>query len=378
MTVWGRIGIAGMALMLIAESAQAQDARVEMLERQLADRDKVMLELLERVEFLEQRLGVTQSARDTPEEQAAPTTAGTAPPAPGTAPPAPGTVVVDAQTAERALERSLSREGALLLRSGVLEIEPSIGFARQEDVTPSFVNLGGGVVAGETERNANRYTADLSARLGLPWGAQLELGVPYRRRHVKTVTNVGFAPTTASSQTGHGLGDVRVGLAKTLLREGRWRPDLIGRVTWNTDSGRRQDNGVSLGGGFHELQGALTAIKRQDPVVLIGSVSYQHTFEKSQIQPGPVVAMNLGAALAVSPETSLRMFVSAAYQDDAEVFGSKIDGSDRTIGTFVVGGSTLLAPGVLLNATLGVGLTDDADDFSLILSLPIRFNTPLF
>jgi hypothetical protein len=55
------------------------------------------------------------------------------------------------------------------------------------------------------------------------------------------------------------------------------------------------------------------------------------------------------------------------------VFGREIDGSDRNIGTFVVGGSTLLARGTLLNLSAGIGLTDDADDFSLSLSLPIRF-----
>ena len=364
------IALAGLALMLTATPIQAEDTRVEVLQRQLAERDKVMLELLRRVETLEKQIGVPRAVRDSAEASKSVAVNKTAS--------APGSVIVTERMAERALERSLSREGALLLPTGVLEVEPSLTFTRQEDATSLFVTSGGLIVAGETEINANRFSADLGLRLGLPWDAQLELGLPYRRAEVETVTNVGFAPITTSGSSGGGLGDLRIGLAKSLLREGLWRPDLVGRFTWNTASGENRDNGVSLGGGFHELQASLTAIKRQDPVVFIAGLSYQHSLEKNQITPGPVIATNLGAAIALSPETSLRFSLSGAYQGETELFGSDVDGSDQVIGSFIIGSSTLLAPGVLLNGTLAFGLTDDADDMSILFSLPIRFNTPLF
>jgi hypothetical protein len=37
-----------------------------------------------------------------------------------------------------------------------------------------------------------------------------------------------------------------------------------------------------------------------------------------------------------------------------------------------------MAPGTLLRLLGGIGLTDDADDFSLSLSLTRRFENPLF
>jgi hypothetical protein len=135
---------------------------------------------------------------------------------------------------------------------------------------------------------------------------------------------------------------------------------------------------VSLGGGFHELRGSLTAIKRQDPIVFVGGLAYEHTFEEGPVQPGPAVSAGFGSFIALSPETSLRLLLSAAYQDETELSGNKIDGSDRTIGTFVVGGSTLLATGTLLNLSAAIGLTDDADDFSISLSLPIRLGRRLY
>lgn len=369
-----RPGLAAFVLTLCAAGAQAQGAREQALERTLQERDRVISELLERVEALERRVGVQRRATDTANDAV-----------PGaerilgeTSERAPGAVVVEEGAAERALERSLTRAGALLLPTGILEIEPSLTYARREDAAPSFITSSGVLFAAETQRNVDSLTADLALRLGLPWDSQLEMGLPYRWRQVESVTRVGFTPTDSSSRSGTGSGDVRVGLAKTLLREGLWRPDLVGRIVWDTDTGKRDDNGVSLGGGFHELRGSLTAIKRQDPLVFVGGLSYQHAFERDQVRPGSTLAANFGSFIALSPETSLSLLLSGAHQQETELFGSKIAGSDQTIGTLVVGGSTLLARGTLLNLAVGVGLTNDADDFSITLSLPIRFDEPLY
>jgi len=40
----------------------------------------------------------------------------------------------------------------------------------------------------------------------------------------------------------------------------------------------------------------------------------------------------------------------------------------------VIGGSTLVVPGTLLNLSVGVGLTDDSNDFTVTLSLPSRLD----
>jgi len=131
---------------------------------------------------------------------------------------------------------------------------------------------------------------------------------------------------------------------------------------------------VALGGGFHELRGSLTAIKRQDPVAFVGGLSYQHVFESDLVRPGPTLSANFGSFIALSPETSLSLLLSVARQKETERFGLKIGGSGQTVGTLAVGGSTLLARGTLLNLSVGIGLTNDADDFSITLSLPIRFD----
>jgi len=368
-----------LVLVLATSAAYAADDRVQELERTVQQRDQVIIELLERVEALERRVGVSRTEIDDAEipqqQEAAPATEKDLSQA---STQAPGHVVVEEGAAERALERALTLEGALLLPPGVIEIEPSLIYARQEDTAPGFVMSGGGVAASELERNVNDVAADLALRLGLPWDSQLEIGVPYRWRNIESVTKVGFVPTDSSNESGNGWGDLRVGLAKTLIHEGQSHPDVVGRLTWNTDSGDIQDNNIALGDGFEQLRASLSAIKRQDPIAFVGGLSYEHVFEKENIQPGPTVAANIGGFIALSPETSLSLAFYAAYQDETEVSGVKIDGSDRTLASLAVGGSVLLAPGTLLNLSVGIGLTDDADDFSLALSVPIRLGGRLF
>ena len=362
----------GILLAALPLLAHAGDPRVAELERRLAERDRVILELLERVEALERRVGVAPQGRE-PAGQPADT-----PAPPADQAPAPGTVVVEEDEAERALERSLTRAGALLLPRGVLEIEPGLTYTRREDRAPVLLASGGGLAAGRTERDADTLTADLALRLGLPGDAQLELGLPYRWREMDTVTRVGLAPTGADEDAGAGLGDLRVGLARTLLREGLWRPDLVARLTWDSATGARDDDGVALGGGFHELRASLSTIKRQDPVAFVGGLSYEHAFEDDGLRPGASLGATFGSFVALSPETSLRVALAAARQGEAELDGDNLDGSGRTFGTLVLGGTTLLAPGTLLNLSAGVGLTDDADDFSVSVSLPVRLDGRLY
>ena len=359
-----------MLSLLLITIPQAHAASVRELGNQLQERDKVILELLERVEALEQQLGVksVKQATDIPAAEKKPATDSAQ---------APGLVVVEEGAAERALERSLAREGALLLPPGLVELEARGSYTRQEETAPAFVPVDNQIFAAETERNVNNLTAGLELRMGLPWDSQFEIGIPYRWREVESVRRVDFAPVEAAKESGSGLGDLRLGLAKTLLEERRGFPDLIGRITWDTDTGKSRDNGISLAGGFHELHGSLTAIKRQDPVVFVGGLSYEHAFEKDQIQPGPVLAANMGGHIALSPKTSLSLFITAAHQQETKFSGEKVDGSDRMLGTFQLGGSTLLTRGTLLSLSGGMGLTDDADDFSISVSVTKRFRSPL-
>jgi len=355
-------------MLLIASIAHGDNTPTDTLRDQVRQRDQVILELLERVEALEQQVGITPApSKSTAEKK--PATTMTHQPQDH----APGLVVADEAMAERALERSLTRAGALLLSPGIVEVEPRLSYSRQEDGAPGFVSSGSGVVASQTELNSDNLVASVNLRVGLPGDAQLEIGLPYHWRRTETVTRVGFLPVSSDTQSGAGNGDVQLTLAKTLWHEDADEPSVIGRLSWDTDSGKQSDNNVSLGGGYQDVQGSLTFISRQDPVVFVTSVTYQHSAEKESIQPGDLVSASFGSYLALNPQTSMSFSLALAQQKETRLSGDPLPGSDRMIANLVIAGSSLIARGTLLNLSLGIGLTRDASDFSLTASLPVRF-----
>jgi hypothetical protein len=388
--------VAGMALTFCSvywEPAQAaaDDALVQNLLKKLDERDAVILDLVKRVQQLEQRVGAAGPADSavTPDVAATGATATGAAtvaasrstaqaespaetPASPQTPAAPGTFAVNPEDAKRALERTLVQAGALLLPFGAIDVEPGFTYQRRETTRPFLFQSEGLLQVGTLETRENELTGSLDFRFGLPWTSQLEFGVPYRYRDVSEV----FL-STEESTSASGFGDVNVGFAKEFLRERGWRPDLIGRVTWNSDTGQEK-NGLVLGSGFHSVTGSLTALKRQDPLAFIASGFYRTNFEKNDIDPGDEFGFILGTVLAASPDTSLSLSLQQTFANDVSLGGRSIPGSDQVSSVLVVGASSVLGRGVLLSLNAGIGLTDDAPDYFVGVSLPIRFNLPIW
>ena len=119
----------------------------------------------------------------------------------------------------------------------------------------------------------------------MPLDSQLEFGLPYNLVDQSDVDRWAASAFEQSSGTGQGLGDFSVGLAKTVLRESNWLPDVVLRVNWDTGTGEREQD-VALNGGFQELSGSMSLIKRQDPLVFVGGAFYEAAFEEDDIDPG--------------------------------------------------------------------------------------------
>jgi hypothetical protein len=362
--------------------AQTEDAiTIERLREELARRDAIIIDLVNRVEALEARQepGSGTAARV---QQDAPPAAIETPPA-GEAPaaniageeaPPGGDFTVDALAAERALERSLVQEGAFLLNPGQMELTPEFSFARTEDGFPTLFTSGAGTAIAQSERSRNFFDFTVGLRAGLPFDSQLEIAVPYRWVTQRTAVAVAGATTLESEASGSGLGDVELGLAKTLLHRNAWRPDLVGRVTWITGSGEESDDGVSLGGGTSALAGQLNAVWRRDPVVFLASAGYTTFFGSAH--PGDAAGLSLGTAIALSPETALTFSFDQSYAGKFAFNGVGQRGTETLSSTFNVSASTILGPRLFFRVTAGIGLTEDAPDYRLVFSLPLRFTAP--
>jgi hypothetical protein len=296
---------------------------------------------------------------------------------------APGQFEVDEEAAERALERTLVRTGVLLLPSGVMEVEPSLAYTRSElgvnnliilEDIPFILEDNIPFIATDDVRR-DIFDAEVAFRFGLPFDSQLDIAIPYRRVEESNVTNIPGLYRSMDSRSASGFGDIRLGLAKTLVREERWWPDLVGRVVWDTDTGSTSDAvGVALGDGFNSLGVSLNAVKRQDPLAFVGGLSYRTTFERDDIEPGDQFGLSLGAVLAASPETSMRFVFTQTVVDETEHNGRDVIGSDLVQGILTLGTSTIVGRATLLDVSADIGVTDEAQDYSLRLSLSKRFD----
>lgn len=292
----------------------------------------------------------------------------------------PGELAPDLEAAERALERTLVLRGQLLLPEGQVEVDPSLIYERTDRDVGFILALidadGDGIANEQTvdsiRRERDRVTALFDFRLGLPRDSQLEVRVPliYESFSERTLQSL---DAFQRDEDASGLGDIRIGFAKTLARESGAVPDIIGRIAWDTASGSDADI-VSLTSGYNEVIASLSAVRRLDPLVLTGGISYQNTFERDDVEPGDVFGFNFGTTLAASPSTALSLGFNASFRQDTKVNGATIEGSDQNEAFITFGVSSVIRRNALLSVNFGAGLTEDAPDYFFSASLPFRFN----
>jgi hypothetical protein len=251
---------------------------------------------------------------------------------------------------DRALERTLVREGALVLAPWTYELTPQFSYGHWDSVQDPTLR--------------NSYSAGLGFRMGLPWQSQISIALPY-------VWNEGRDPFPSSS----GWGDAGVLLSKELLQDNGSVPNLVASAGWTSPT--------SHGGSFAPIpyvsgfQGGFTASKRLDPLVVFLGVSYFSSAAReiagTRVNPSDVVGARTGLSLAVSPATSVTVGFNAAYLANVHASDLIVPKSDRLLSSVDVGFSTLVWNRTLLNITTQFGITGHVPNFRVITSLPVRF-----
>lgn len=386
---WLRTAIGSVVLALLASpevgaeqpTLKSLHQQLQRRDRKIEEQDRIIQDLARRLELLERQATSASHEVVAPSPPVKPRVA-EATPQP-TAPTqanggARGTQLkVDEEAAERALDRTLVVQGALLVPFKRAEIQPTFDYTRAETNDSFATTVNGSPTLANARVKRNAITPSLQFRAGLPWESQFELGIPYNIANQEVVQQVPGEGRLTRDKTGSAFGDVSLGLAKTVLREGSWWPDLITRLTYDSGSGQKLDHRVPLDAGFSSISGQLVALKRQDPLAFVASMFYQNTFADNHVRPGNRLGFNLGANLAASPETSLSLSLQQTFIDDLKVRKYVINDSDQVQSNLVFGASSILGRNVLLDVSGGVGLTNDAPDYFVEVALPIRFDVPL-
>jgi hypothetical protein len=256
----------------------------------------------------------------------------------------------DAEEMNRALERALVQQGGLLLPGGSYEIEPQFSYAHWDK-----------------SRSALRYESEaaLSLRAGLPAEFQVQVRAPYV--HVST-----------SESSEEALGDVEAALSRQVGRGDGLLPSLVGTLGWRARTGKDAfADDIPTGSGFDALQAGLTALKRRDPLVYYGGLSYSapraRDIDGVKVDPGDALGVRLGGILAARPDTSVSMGLSLSFVRATRLDGERVPESDTTLGVFQIGVGTILTRRTMLNVSADLRVTGEVPDFRLSLTLPVRF-----
>lgn len=372
-----------------AQPALGSDAKI--------DKDRIIADLVRRVELLERRLATNSGPASLPTHAGAPSQAsiGTPPPALntpslaqrsfGASPAASPTAVANTGTAPsanepadeettRALERTLIREGGLVLPPKTFEIDPRLTYEHRSANALQVVNIGGQAQISRQDLKRHATEMAIGLRAGMKWATQLEISVPYSVNRERRVIAGGTDQTDRAS----GFGNVEIGVTKQVVSEAGAMPGLLGTLRWSRAASAEDfGNPAAAGNSFSTVAGGLTFVKRRDPMVFVASLTHAVTHSRRinglDINPGNATGLRLGSFFAVSPDTSMRFGFDFTHSDELSVNGTDIAGSSTVRGLFNTGFSFVLSPEMLLGIEGGVGLTSDSPDFRLGVSLPIRF-----
>ena len=175
-----------------------------------------------------------------------------------------------------------------------------------------------------------------------------------------------------------GIGDVSTSLWKSLVSGKGSQPSLVASLQYIAPTGEDAgDADVPLGVGFRQLTARVSALETIAPVALFGDLYYTHyiseTISGINLNRDGAIGFGLGASLAVRPDVSLTGGVDFTFEDELELDGVTLDGTDTVLGRLELGVGVLLSRYVFLNVFGTFGITDDSPDLTVGMALPIRF-----
>jgi len=373
-------------LVLNITSAWADEnvnARINRLEQQLLIRDKLIRNLLDRVNALEDKLDQTNkslSSDATKNSDVAPTTTpivskSTTPAA--TTPPATDSLAQ--LRASAAFERTLIQRGGLLLAPYIWEIEPSVSYSHSssdhvviDGFTVAQVLVVGDIFNQRIDRDI--VQAALTLRMGLPADSQFELRVPYAHVEEK-VYNVDGKETSSSTNA---LGDIELAYSHQFSRGSQSDVSWLASLRWKTTTGQDPfalpQNTASIGSGYNSLQLTTTAIMPSDPVVFFGGLSYTANLPVNKsvgrVDPGDSYGFQAGIALSLNMDTSLSIGWEQRYTQKTKVNDQPIAGSYLNSGNLTFSVSHTMLSGRSYDVSANIGLTRDSPDAMFSIAVP--------
>ena len=192
------------------------------------------------------------------------------------------------------------RDQRILLAPNELTIDFGLFYTRNDDLV--LGNVGNGPTLGLVE--TDRFGGVLVGRYSIGRDTELFANTSYQTRRIAIIAN----GQPFSSNSRGDLGDVGLGIRRTVVHEGSGRPDVIVTV----------DGSIPTGASSYGLGGGVTLVKSFDPAVLFGSLNYRHTFSRefadiTRLQPRDRIDAEIGYAFALNDTLILNSALSGSF-----------------------------------------------------------------
>jgi excisionase family DNA binding protein len=262
---------------------------------------------------------------------------------------------------ERTAEDVFLRGQRVLLAPGEVVLDAGLFYSESDNQELAVVNGGIGLATVETET----FTGFLLGRYGLFEETEIFASTTYRDQDSDVL--VGNQKVDGSSRSE--MGDVRVGLRRTVLREDVGIPDVIltleGRIPTDDDH-----SSYGVGGG-------VALVKSIDPVVLFANANYLHTFSQdfddvTRLEAEDRVAATLGYAYALNDTITLSTSLSGLFLSESDF--DNVTLREQELFSLNFGLTSWLAKGLYIEPTVSYGLNGPGDSFVIGVTVPYTFS----
>lgn len=324
--------------------------------------------------------------------------------------PAP-TVGEERREEKKAVTRVAPPEkGGALLGTWRVVVEPSLEYDHfsAQNVSISGFTIFQAILIGRVaveKVKRDIFVPAMTFRLGIK-NSELNVRIPYLFRQDKII-----APRTGGSTSDlveknfsdSAIGDLEAYYYYHLIREGKWRswvPDVIVRLGGKFPTGKDPygltrrfdpDFGSVLatefptGTGHYGFSVGSTFIKSIDPAIVFLNVAYFNNLPRNvglagnppqdfgKIDLGNSFEYNLGLILALQEKLSLNFSYNQRVASRTTRNGVPLTDTSLNAISFKIGATYVISPRYTLDFNVGIGLSQDAPDVSVLVRLPISF-----
>ena len=260
---------------------------------------------------------------------------------------------------ERDAEDIFLRGQRVLLAPGEVVLDFGQFYSRSD--TLQLAAADNAILLATQERSV--FTTTIIGRVGIFNETEFYAGSAFHRLEDRLV--VGAVDVANAGR--NLVGDVAIGLRRTLLREGAGRPDIIASIDATIPT---RDDSVNV------LGGSLVFVKSIDPVVLFAGANYSHGFardlpDSTRLTPGNAASVSLGYGLALNDSIAISTSASGAFTRAA--FKEAVNTGRAETFSLRFALTSALARGLYIEPSVTVGLSGPGQSFTFGVTLPYAF-----